>query len=199
MPERFCRKSLRSRDRGCWLCLAKDSPATPAYPGSNERPCPYQTKETATSSCRPFEAWPIQVTVPVLEFDKPTANGRVYSRELAEKMIDVSREKLQLRQFIGGPVDGAGRIPLSDMGFVVLNLAVTPETLTAKIEFLDCYGGDWVLEMHENRLLRYFPCGTGSLNRQDDGTYLVSDDFVLDGIGCEVRPPREEQEDDAGA
>lgn len=120
--------------------------------------------------------------------DKPNANGRVYSRELANRLVECFREKQNLMGQMGMPEDG--KLLLTNVSHVVRELKVMEVGedwgLVATIETLPLAPAGKVLsqllENEETRKLYVFrTAGTGVVTVQPDGTALI-EDFQLTSV-----------------
>lgn len=117
----------------------------------------------------------VRVLVPV---DRPTKNNRVYSREVINKVIEETREKVEAGEFL---VYAGGALPeapdLRNVVGRVQRLFVEDELFEAEMEVFQ----------HTEILdgLGATPIGVGTL-KDKDGIVFVADDYKMTGVN--LRP-----------
>jgi hypothetical protein len=115
--------------------------------------------------------------------DKPTANGRLYSRSLWEKQIDRLSEKIKKRRVLGEldhPTDGKTR--LTRVSHLITSLSIEGDELIGETEILNTPHGRILQSLKEADVeVGVSSRGYGSTKPPIDGIIEVDeDDYVLD-------------------
>jgi len=125
--------------------------------------------------------------LPILEIDKPNKNGRIYSRVLIERELERIRNDYinENRWIVGSKRSETSIFNLLDAIGIVKEVEIKDDTVFVDIEiFSNVSNGAIIKESLENGKLHIRTHGLGSLQLQENGTYLVGKDFEL--ISCFV-------------
>lgn len=118
------------------------------------------------------------------EADKPTANNRIYTKELLQKIAADYTEQY-VKHGRGLVVD---RIPedlnvyLNHVVATVKEIKVEDNKLVADIQHLEIDRAKVICALVESGRVECRLSGVGSVTQQPDGTYLVGDDYQLCNI-----------------
>lgn len=121
--------------------------------------------------------------------DKPNKNGRIYSRELANRIVERFHDMPGLCGQVGMPEDG--KFLLNNISHVVRELKVTEVGedwgLVATIETLPlAEKGLTLAKLLEDddtrKLYTLRTAGTGTLTEMPDGTVRINNDYVLESV-----------------
>jgi len=123
--------------------------------------------------------------VPVLTIDKPNKNGRIYPRHVVEKELAKYHKNFiaERRAIVSRKIPETAMFNLMDAMGIVTDMTIEGDTVFAEVSF---FASDFTRTVAE-KLIRegtyhLRTSGMGTLTKQEDGTYLVNDDWEL--IGC---------------
>lgn len=137
---------------------------------------------------------PDKVVERVLRLDKPNCNKRIYTTELAKKIIKDNRENMDNGRLLGEyPMAQSSKIELSKVSHKINDLYILDGYLMAEIEILDTPQGNKLRNLLAEGEAVFRACGQdkgGKFN--EDGNYIVSENYKLIAFhatlnnGCEL-------------
>jgi hypothetical protein len=121
------------------------------------------------------------VIAPVLFAGVENSNGRTYSINTLEDIIEQTKEKIENKCFVGemGHSDWPGT-SISRASHLVKRLWIKDFTLWAEIEILKTNNGDILLSLVDSFDVVFRPKGAGTV----DGNGVVKDDYVIFSINA---------------
>lgn len=129
------------------------------------------------------------IKVPALILNKPTSNGRIYTTELMEKVIESVQPQIrEQRLFVSTVPEGDERASLKDVVGLVHELTIENENLMVEFDILNTSKSTLLFSKNETEdiSIRISPYGVGTV--KDD---VVQNDWLLLGfhIGVEKNEP----------
>ena len=122
---------------------------------------------------------------PVCPVGVPNHNGRIYPRELWERMIAEHQPEIDARRMLVGVRENDGRllIDLDHLGGIVTKMGIEDDQVMIDVEILDTHLGR-VLTL-PNDLIEVYPTGSGTVG---EGGVVNGDDYKLAGFSVSSRP-----------
>lgn len=125
--------------------------------------------------------------IPIMVLDTPNKNGRIYPREVMKRELRKYRKVFikENRALIVSKQPESTTVNIQDVIGVVNKATIRRNKVVVEVEFLKQIPNAAVIEagIKEGKLFLR-TSGVGSMIKQKDGTYKVSDDYEL--IGCFV-------------
>lgn len=122
-------------------------------------------------------------TAKVLRLEKPTVNGRVYSRALIEKLVK-DKSAFPMIGIIDNAVFFFDKIPLHLASHTIHDPRIEGDYLVVDIKPLDTPEGKKLLKMLQQDEVAFRTVGKGSLQLVDDKVAVVEEDFKLTSINA---------------
>jgi len=126
----------------------------------------------------------VQLNCDLIQFGVPTANGRIYSKEVLEKAVEAVQEKIKAGRMLGqlgNPV--GGRTNMAMVSHKVVGLGITDDGLVGLLRPLDTPEGRKLSEMLKRDECQISPRGMASIN--EDG--LVGFDYQITSVDVVLR------------
>lgn len=125
------------------------------------------------------------IKVPALILNNPTSNGRIYTTELMEKVIDSAQHQIrEQRLFVSTAPEGDERASLNDVVGLVHELTIENGSLMVEFDILNTSKSTILFSKNETEDLSIIvsPYGVGTVKDN-----VVQDDWLLLGfhIGVE--------------
>lgn len=123
--------------------------------------------------------------VPIVILDKPNKNNRIYPREVMEKALRKYQADFidENRAMVVKRLPETSAVSLLDCVGVVKEYTIEGDTVFVDIEFLPQVPEGLICETAvREQKLSVRTHGMGSMRKQDDGTYIISDDYEF--ISC---------------
>jgi len=123
--------------------------------------------------------------VPLLTLDKPNKNGRIYPREVWEKAVAKYKEEFidMNRSIVTNKIPESAAVNLEDTVGIVTEIKTEGDTAFANVEFFPKMTGAQMAETGlKSGYLSLRTHGIGSIKKQEDGTYVIGEDYEL--ISC---------------
>lgn len=129
--------------------------------------------------------------------NKPNMNGRVYSDEILQKMVEQIQKKISYGVFFGRlGFSSDAKIRMRDAAFRVTQAQIDKKDghLSVNCEILNTEKGvelEKMLEAQGTGPFEVIPCGIGSVS-QRDGFTVIGEDYRLASLDVEPRldPPK---------
>jgi hypothetical protein len=122
--------------------------------------------------------------VPLLTLDTPNHNNRIYPRAVWEKAVAEYKAKYidnQRAVVTSKPPEGE-TISINDVVGVVKEIKTEGNTVTAEVIFLNIPDEFAMQQALNDGVLSIRTAGIGEIKKQEDGTYLVGEDYKI--ISC---------------
>jgi hypothetical protein len=122
---------------------------------------------------------------PVCPVGVPNHNGRIYPRELWERMIAEHQPEIDARRMLVGflETDGKLRYDPDHIGAIVTKMGIEDDQVMIDVEILDTNLGR-ILTLPTD-LIEVYPTGSGTVDK--DGV-VNGDDYKLAGFSVSSRP-----------
>ncbi len=125
--------------------------------------------------------------VKLMEYDRPTLNGRIYSKEIVEKAVNILKESAApIFGQVGGNYDNYPiKINLLDCGFEVKEFFFNDDEkqLEGEIKTLKNENGNYVKDLVESGKHHFFMMGYGIIKSD-----MVVSELKIVGFGLSVMP-----------
>ena len=122
---------------------------------------------------------------PVCPVGVPNHNGRIYPRELWERVIAEHQPEIDARRMLVGVREADGRLPIdiNHLGAIVTKMAIEDDQVMIDVEILDTHLGQ-VLTL-PNDLIEVYPMGLGTVG---EGGVVNGGDYKLAGFSVSPLP-----------
>lgn len=110
-------------------------------------------------------------------------NNRIYSREVMERAVKEAQDKVRKNRMLVHYDNQISAVSdFTTAGGVVKELKIEGDKVIADVEILKTPTGNKLKEDFEKGHVQVRAAGIGGLNKQENGTYLVTEDYVLDRL-----------------
>ena len=116
--------------------------------------------------------------IPILTLDKPNKNGRIYPREVMKRELKRYRKTQvkERRAFVFNKLPPTSTsVNLKDVIGLVKAIHINKNKVIVEVEF----HSDFYRQLVEEGKLSLRTSGMGTLIKQKDGTYKISNDYEL--------------------
>ena len=123
--------------------------------------------------------------IPIVTLDTPNKNNRIYPRAVMEKALAKYKKDFidERRAFVQKQLPGDSMVSLLDVVGVVKEFIIEGDKVIMDVEFLpNVPDGLRVEEGLKSGKLSLRTHGIGSMRLQDDGTYIIGEDYEF--ISC---------------
>jgi len=122
--------------------------------------------------------------VQLLTLDKPNHNNRIYPRAVWEKAIAKYEADFisKNRAIVTSRIPESTTVNINDAVALVKEIKTEGDTVTAEVVFLTVPNGLAMQHALQSGALSLRSHGIGSIKKQEDGTYLVGEDYEI--ISC---------------
>ena len=123
--------------------------------------------------------------IPIVTLDTPNKNNRIYPRAVMEKALAKYKKDFidERRAFVQKQLPGDSMVSLLDVVGVVKEFVIEGDKVIMDVEFLpNVPDGLRVEEGLKSGKLSLRTHGIGSMRLQDDGTYIIGEDYEF--ISC---------------
>lgn len=129
-----------------------------------------------------------------VDVPKPPAQY-VFSRKILEDQISRLKETIEQRAWygvLGAPTSTV--IALKDTSHLVTNLFLDGDKLVAEIEILETPNGEILKSLMADHEVAFKMCGVGNGRLDNQGNYIIADNYRLVQLYAEILSPKEADE-----